>query len=64
MSDQSGEVHDLEAPERDALEQSVPVGEPPEEPPVEVLSGDLEVPVADALEQRQPAEVDDDDNWR
>jgi len=60
-----GELQDLEAPERDAFEQAVPVGEPPEDPPDEILSGDLEVPIADALEQRQPAMADEDDeSWR
>ena len=64
MSDQMGEAQDLEAPERDAFEQSLPVGEPADELPVDVLAGDIEVPVADAIEQHQPAAVDDDDNWR
>ena len=64
MSDQMGGVEDLEAPERDAFEQSLPVVEPVDEPSVDVLPGDIEVPVADAIEQHQPAVDDDDDNWR
>jgi hypothetical protein len=65
MSDRMGEVPDLEAPGPDALEQSVPVGDPAEErPPVEELSSDPEVPVPDAIEQRQPAPVFEDDDYR
>lgn len=66
MSDRMSEVPDLEAPGPDALEQSLPVEDLPEEqPPVEqVLSGDPEVPEPDAIEQHQPAPVYDDEDWR
>ncbi|MEA2931477.1 MAG: hypothetical protein QOI56_262 [Actinomycetota bacterium] len=64
MTDEMG-VGDLEAPERDAREQSLPVAtEPDEGEPLEILSGDLEAPEPDAIEQHQPALVDDDDAWR
>ncbi len=63
MSDQVGEIHDIEAPERDAVEQSLPVDEVPEGPPVAILSDDLEIPEPDAIEQHQPVPVDDE-NWR
>ena len=58
------ELRDLEAPDSDAFEQSLPVEDLLEDPPVEVLSGDIEVPEPDAIEQHQPALVDDDDSWR
>jgi len=64
MSDQRSGTQDLEAPERDALEQSLPVDDAPEDPPAQLLSDDLEVPEPDAFEQHQPALVDDDDSWR
>jgi hypothetical protein len=64
MSDQRNGIQDLEAPESDALEQSLPVDEAPEDPPTQLLSDDLEVPEPDAFEQHQPALVDDDDSWR
>lgn len=64
MSDQLSRTEDLEAPERDAFEQSLPVDEVPEELPAQVLSDDFEVPEPDAFEQHQPALVDDDDSWR
>ncbi|HVF13206.1 MAG TPA: hypothetical protein VM942_01335 [Acidimicrobiales bacterium] len=63
MSDQMSGVRDIEAPERDAFEQSLPVVDVPDDPPVEVLSGDLEVPEPDALEQRRPAPLDDEERW-
>jgi hypothetical protein len=64
MSDQLSRTEDLEAPERDALEQSLPVAEVPEEQAPQVLSDDFEVPEPDAIEQHQSALVDDDDSWR
>jgi hypothetical protein len=48
---------DPEAPEADALEQSLPVGE---EEPVEVPSRLDGVPEADALEQAYPVDLDED----
>lgn len=48
---------DPEAPEADALEQSIPVKD---EPPV-VMPDNLDfVPEADAFEQALPADLDDD----
>lgn len=69
MSDPTGEVRDLEAPEPDAFEQSLPVDGRPADEPMEVLageilSGDLEVPESDAIEQHQPAPLYEDDSWR
>jgi len=69
MSESTSEVRDLEAPEPDAFEQSLPVGDLPVDEPVavqagEVLSGDLEVPENDAIEQHQPAPLYEDDSWR
>ena len=65
MSNRMGEVPDLEAPGPDALEQSVPVGDPPDQgPAIEVLSSDPEVPEPDAFEQHQPAPVFEEDDYR
>lgn len=50
---------DPEAPEADALEQSIPVGD--EDPVVLPSSLAGEVPEADALEQSYPVDLDEED---
>lgn len=57
-------ARDVEVPEQDAFEQSIPVDDAGDELPLEVLSGDLEVPESDAVEQRLPAAGYDDESWR
>lgn len=60
MSDQD----DLEAPDDDVFEQSLPVEEDEASmEPVEHLPDDPEAPEPDTVEQHQPAPVVDDD-WR
>jgi hypothetical protein len=65
MTEDTGEIRDLEAPEPDALEQSLPVAAAPDEDQSrEILSADIEAPEPDAIEQHQPAQLDDEDAWR
>ena len=42
----------------------LPVEEPGDALPLEVMAGDLEVPESDAVEQHLPAGGYDDDSWR
>ncbi len=69
MSETTSQPRDLEVPEPDAFEQSLPVGDQPIDEPMEVLAGealsaDLEVPENDAIEQHQPATPYEEDGWR